>query len=232
VTHLRVVAETGEVVDDPRSREDLLVENQKLKDHIGSALMKVGKLEAGERRTEERKSSAAQIREVLFDWRSLCMKRPDMVKVVANSPRWRKVADRLKDRDEETGEPAFSVADLKYAIRGALLSRFHRDNGYLDAVTIFRDPGTVEKHLKRYWDWAFTEEGEYHFFWRQQQWLREKHGDWGIRFADVLLNQQYDDECERQWEWWCRGRIPSYTVTAVWLEGIVDRLEQGAQEAA
>ena len=191
---LHAVPESGEIPADAPSYGDLVIQNQKFKDHLASLLMKVGKLEAEDRREEEHKASAPAIKEVLEDWRPLCMPR---AKIVANSPRWRKVTDRLKDRDEQTGELAYTPTDLKYATRGALLSKYHRDHKYLDAVTIFRDSGTVDQHLRRYWDWAFTPQGIEHLFNRVQRWCRAQ-GDSGNRLADALLSDYLEDKLEAE----------------------------------
>lgn len=60
-----------------------------------------------------------------------------------------KVRARLTEKDVNTRKPAYTVLALKAAVLGALMSENHVENGWLDAVTIFRDSTTVDKHLAR-----------------------------------------------------------------------------------
>lgn len=89
---------------------------------------------------------AEQIMEVLEFWRSRIMPR---AKIVVGSERWLKVRARLRERDAKTKEAAYSVLHLKAAVTGALLSKDHVENNWLDAATIFRDSVTTDKHIAR-----------------------------------------------------------------------------------
>lgn len=108
--------------------------------------LKCGRLERELDEVRVGTPESKQVREVLLYWRPRCMPK---AKIVAGSPRWLKVKDRLADVDAETGERAYDVAGLCEAVDGALLSSYHVENGYLDASTIFRDAGTVDQHRAR-----------------------------------------------------------------------------------
>lgn len=101
------------------------------------------------RREEEKRKletpASKQIVEVLEYWRPLCMPR---AKIVVGSERWQKTKARLEDKTIE-GELAYTPLHLKAAVVGAKLSPEHVANGWLDAVTIFRDSTTVDKHIAR-----------------------------------------------------------------------------------
>lgn len=157
---LRLVnPDTGEVEETPENFADALViidelrgELAKVGDTIKAQADKLGSQRRANRELRDGQVVAApkqdrseEVREVLLYWRPKCMKD---AKIIPGSPRWEKTRDRLEDVDID-GELAYTVQDLKDAVDGALRSDYHVQNGYLDAETIFRDSGTVEKHRAR-----------------------------------------------------------------------------------
>jgi hypothetical protein len=108
--------------------------------------LRCGKLERELAEQHSTEPEAEDVKQVLLYWRPRCMPK---AKVVPASPRWKKVRDRLHETDVETGEP-YTVVQLCEAVEGALLSDYHRAHGYLDAETIFRDSGTVDRHIARF----------------------------------------------------------------------------------
>jgi hypothetical protein len=163
---LRLVSDTGEVVEPADAAEwrerydracELLADKDVTLERMGKDLRRmrdrVRELEGEFADKASKKNNAPQIRDVLLYWRERCA--THKTRIVPDSPRWNKVRDRLTERDID-GDPAFTPQDLCEAVDGALLSDFHagRDpktdgKTYLAAETIFRDPGTVEKHLER-----------------------------------------------------------------------------------
>jgi uncharacterized phage protein (TIGR02220 family) len=102
-------------------------------------------------RREATRAQAAQIMEVLSHWRDRCAKKPDLVKLVADSPRWRKVKVRL--------EEGWTVEDLKHVVDYCVTDEFLNGSNpktkgktYLDATTLFRDADQVTARLGQWED--------------------------------------------------------------------------------
>jgi hypothetical protein len=105
-----------------------------------------------------------RVMDVLEYWKPRCKPK---ARIPVNSVRYRKVADRFKDRLE--GRDGWTADELKLAVDGALLSPFHcgdneQGKKYLDAETIFRDASTVMKHIER------AEEELDPFWWATRGW--------------------------------------------------------------
>lgn len=135
--HLHVIPGSGEVVACVGCHDkDILIEQ--LQGELSGKSMAIGKLKREVARVQGMEPEAEQVRWVLAYWRDKVSPR---AKIVPGSERWSKVKARLKE--------GFSYEELMTAVDGALISDFHRENGYLDAKTIFRDSATVEAHRDR-----------------------------------------------------------------------------------
>lgn len=151
-THLSLVdPSTGELADYP-TLEAQRVQIENLKQQLAEAEVDLRSKRSQNTRLKSQlaealgvEPEAEQVVEVLVFWRPLCM--PGAT-IVVGSERWLKTRARLREKDITTGTRR-SVAHLKAAVLGAKLSEYHVQNDYLDAVTIFRDSSTVDKHIKR-----------------------------------------------------------------------------------
>lgn len=162
----------GEATDNTRYRPGIVadaVTGEKISDVCLGCVDKMKKLDQAWRRNDSlskeladergEEGVAADVREVLEYWRGLCM---PGAKLVVRSERWEKVRKLLSAKDVSTKKPAYTVLALKAAVVGAKLDPFltgedprkRAENGgkvvkHLDAVTIFRDPATVDRHINR-----------------------------------------------------------------------------------
>lgn len=140
---------TGEVLDGPC--EDCTNYERELR-------AKRRRITLLENQLADRREAAAEakdISEVLSYWRDRCTKRPGSVVFAPGGDRWEKVRDRLSD-DLPGREGGWTVAELKLAVDGALISPFHngtdpktRGKQYLDARTIFKNAEVVGSHVDR-----------------------------------------------------------------------------------
>lgn len=159
MSELRLIdTETGEVLE-PGNYQDALAVITQLRKRLqikGAALEdrdeRIAKLKGDHTTANKKMSKAAvsserhgQVLEVLLYWRPKCM---PGAKIVPASPRWQKV-DEAFDMVDENGDPAYTVQELKNVVDGALRSDYHVQNDYLDAETLFRDQGTIERHRSR-----------------------------------------------------------------------------------
>lgn len=128
---------TGEFVECAGCHDkDILIEQ--LQGELGGKSMAIGKLKREVARVQGMEPDAEQVRWVLAYWRDRVKPK---AKIVPGSERWSKVKARLKE--------GFTYEELMVAVDGALLSDFHRENGYLDAKTIFKEHDVVEGHRDR-----------------------------------------------------------------------------------
>jgi hypothetical protein len=147
--HLRLVVdrETGEVQDD----HDLLV--AQLESELRSKNLQIARLKQELRSVRGLEPQAATIRDILEYWRERCKPRAT---IAPGGKRWEKVRARLNDRLDN--RPPWTVEELKLAVEGALLDPWlsgsdRRSKGYLDAVTVFRDPEQVERLVELACGW-------------------------------------------------------------------------------
>lgn len=161
--HLRLLdPDTGEVLDHPdcpecERREFAYHELERKHRGTLTELGKVRKMLVAQRKREVQ---AEVIYEILDNWRRVCMKRPEAVHIIEGSPRWEKVRDRqhdVLDRDPPhwTHEEMLLVPEgglLDPWLNGTAPKKMRENNGevvpHLDAVTLYRDSGQVEKLVK------------------------------------------------------------------------------------
>lgn len=162
---LRLVSDLGEVVEQADVKEwrerydraaELLADKDATIERMGKDLRRmrdrVRELEGEFADKAARDPRAQDIRDVLLYWRDRCASH--RTRIVPDSPRWRKVRDRLTEQDIDGH--VLAPKDLCEAVDGALLSDFHTGKdpktggkSYLGAETLFRDADTVQHHQDR-----------------------------------------------------------------------------------
>ena len=127
--------DTGEILPCCPDK-DILIEQ--LQNELAGKSLRIGKLSREVARIQGLEPDAEQVRWVLAYWRDRISPK---AKIVPGSERWSKVKARLKE--------GFTYEELMCAVDGALLSDFHREEGHLDAKTIFKSTETTEAHRDR-----------------------------------------------------------------------------------
>lgn len=133
-----VNADTGELVEDER---DILIEQ--LKSELTGKSLQIGKLKRELREFRAVEPEAETIRDVLTYWRDRCKPR---AAIAPAGKRWEKARARLREKLED--RPPMTVEELKLAVDGALLDRWHTQKGMehrLDAEFLFRSYESVER---------------------------------------------------------------------------------------
>jgi hypothetical protein len=136
---LRVINSEGEILQD----DPLLLEHEELKLKYFGLLGQLGTLKkelAGMRVVEP---EAERIQETLDYWRERCKPR---AAICAGGKRWEKTRARLREKLDN--RPPLTPEELKRAVDGALLDRWHTQQGMshrLDAEFLFRSYESVEK---------------------------------------------------------------------------------------